>query len=142
MQSSKNVNFRWWTKPENSGKLFDELYNYILLNWKNEKFRDLDKLPYIINNKIKTITQSGAISRRNFESLRDLGLNVNDLLHKINPSTNKPWTADDVRQVIATNSDHQARYDVFTKQPELIPQQPQKSGVVKMPRNTPNQNVG
>lgn len=111
LNGMKQPNALYWL--QNSDKLFDGLYEYIWMNWKDENFRDITKLPKIVHLKIRGYLQQGVISRRNYEGLKKIGLNTYDLLSQKNPSTGQNWSLDDIKKVVDQHKNHTDRYNAF-----------------------------
>ena len=114
LKNKGHINAVYWHSQ--SKKLFDTLYQYVLTNWKEEDFRNLNSLQLKVANKLRTILQNGIISRRDNNTFNKMGLNTYGLLNKVNPNTGQNWTIDDIQGVMRNHSDNGQRYSQFTAQ--------------------------
>lgn len=107
----KNINVLYWKSRYQ--ELITHVMDYIWNNFKDEKYHDVNYLVKAIYNLLFSKFQNGLISRRNMNSLKERGIDLYSLLSKINPSTNKNWTLEDIQFVLNKYKSHDERATAF-----------------------------
>lgn len=104
--------FYWLQKRD---ELFNMLYEKVWLNWKDERLHNPRFLSVFIQNAIRTTLQSGVVSRRNYDAMKNAGFDAYKLYSANNKQTNSPWTHDEIRQVIDAHKTPKERINAFKK---------------------------
>jgi len=105
----------WGTgaKDEHGQTLTQQLFNYTRSNWKNIKHDEKSIKNYIIL-KINTILQNGIISRRLDDQLKLNGINMYDVIKKLN------WSPEVAKNFIDSNKTHGNIYSLVDAINKLI----------------------